>query len=716
MVATAAGIVSIPLIYELNKCRRPGSPPYRYTTVFDGMFKLFQILATKVSIFKKNFNLSISSISEDEGIVDNLRDWDEESVDVYEARVQFFSERGTDEEEESVSEPDIRDQVSWEEETEEQTTEDDEDWNERCVIPRKTRVHVPLKRETLDEENIDSVWDWGDDGTQAQDFSKAEPYKGTANVFQNGGEVSFGINEAPAQVSMEKENDKGTEENGKDGDKKSVTPDKAGAQVSLQRETGDETVKKVGDWDKESIILEKIHVQVSVEKKHDEGPVENVRDLDDKSVTTHKTHAQFSVDEEKENVEEDIENARDCDEKRVTTKKTCVQVSIEDEIGAGPAKNVRDWNEESAATPGAQVFLERGEATEFQTNDEPGSSLPISSLALTYYDESQDSNQDGKANDSSSFEDQNSPDEKSSKVWQLTDGREALSDEENIYGRQDIQCLSPRTAKSDTFCCVRGPGGVTKGNFVRFSSPLPFKDLNEMEKDLKGDTLEQVENKDCSSRTQFQGADMEELTEKETKKGKRRRKRRNNKRTALENPDSLAANEADDEMDKGELQQGTLKNNKKTKAEDKNKRKVTELQSKTPTPKKGKQPAQQLIEKNGNEACKAEVSPEKTPRKKINLKKKDKAKKETPAQNEVHPEKRKTRFFRFLTRKNTVDPKNCDDEKTQVTDSKKYCGNVSKAEEVVVACEATTEAKLTPATQTKIEEDRDVIALYDDID
>lgn len=688
------------------------------------------MLAAKVSFFKRNCNLSVSYIN-DERIAEIVRDWDEEALDALEARAHFFTERETDEESISDgSELDVCSQVSWETETEEQTPEDVGYRNEQGGITPETRVHVPLRREAPDEEHKGSVWSYSD--SHGQVFSKTEPNEVKVNIVKECSGKSVDTNDADAQVSMLKENKetvlnvineceesfstrttntKRTTEDVRDFDKKSVSTHEARIQVSTtKKETGEGIVKNIRGWDEENKTTHNARAEDSMEKEKTTGKetVQNVEDWNEKNVTMQQSRDQVFI--KNGSGEKTVEIEKDLDERSENTHNASARVSIEEETGEGfvgdwgeenitekenregNVGSVRIWDEKSQTR--TQVVLERGltaSSTEFQgTDDEPGSSIPIPPSAFTYYDESQDSNEAdvntvilqeilgaGQENeDPNDIGNQYSADENDrTGAWQLTNGREALSDEENIYGRQDIQCIAPKKAISLTFCCANGrdenfPKSGKRRDFVRFSGSSPLTRLQHHdEADLKGDSMEQqVENNEASVMgTQIQGAllgqEMEESPEKESKKGKRRRRRRNNKRTALENQDSLATSEADDEQDKDELEQETLNTSKKAKDGDKTKRKATDLQGKTATPKTEKQPAQ---EKNEKEAKNAE----KTPGKKVNLQKKDKAKKELPAQTDVTPGKRKTKFFRFLTRKNTSDSKYCDVTKENSTDLK----------------------------------------------
>ena len=733
----------------LNKQRTNlGLEPYPYSSVFEGIFRLFQMVAVKVSFFKRNCNLSVSCVN-DKKIAEIVRDWDEEALDALEARAQFFTERETDEESISgVSECDVCSQVSWETETEERTPEDDGYWDKQGGITSQTRAHAPLKREAPDEEHKASVWSYSD--SHAQDLPKTEPNEVKANIVRECSGKSVGTCDTDVQVSklkenketvensidsayatnahkaqaqpevpLEKEKDKETIKNVRDLDEKSFTTQEARVEVSTAKketETGEEIVTNIGGWNEKNKTTQNARAEDSMEMEVTTGKetVQNVEDWDEKNVTTQKVSDQVLIESGCGEVTVEIE--KDLDERSVNTHKSSARASMEKETGEG---TVRNWNEENVtekkenlegnagsvtiwderSQTSTQVILEAeltASSTEFQvTDDEPGSSIPIPPSIVTYYDESQDSDEadvntvilqeilgaDKENEDPSDIENQNSADENATTgAWQMPNGRRALSDEENIYGRQDTQCIAPKKANSLTFCCANGCDemfleGAKRRDFVRFSGPLPLIRLqHHNEADLKGDSMEQqVENNEASDvRTQIQGAllgqEMGDSPEKESKKGKRRRRRRNNKRIALENPDSSAASEGDDELDKDELEQGTMKTHTTAKDEDNTKRKARDLENKTATPKTAKQPVQEKNEEQ--EAKNAEASPEKTPRKKVSLKKKEKAKKESPEQNDVTPGKRKTKFFRFLTRKNTTDSKCCDVTKENSSDLK----------------------------------------------
>ena len=825
VLTTAADILSIPVIYGINKRRTDlGLPPYSYSSVIEGVFKLLQILSTKISFFKKNRSLSLHGIIDTEGIAESVSsDWDEENAITYEARTQFFSEKETGEEEKGVSETGICAQVFFERETEDQTAQNVAIRDQQGGIMIRTGAHVSLRRKTLDKEDINGVWNWGD--AHAHVFSTTEPDKGKAKVVKVRGEGSVAAHDRHAPISLGKANDEGTVKNASSQDGKCVTTYKACVQMSVENasrkevvenvtsekivvtdkpcfevstgtETGERIVGNIGDEDKgkgtknHSMIVMKKETAVDVrdcdeervnkdkaranfpkEKEPAEGSAEDAKDLDWETVNTYKVHFQLS----KETGKPKEENIEDFDDFHPLETSTIHKVR-EGISREASEENVREFGEETVSTHKVRDISEAGlisRAPEFQTNEEQDSIIPITPAAVTYYDESHDSDQvvfdtvilkeifdaDTESEDLDAVRDENVTEETKGTALKLPNGREALSDEEDIYGRRDIQRIAPKKSVSETFCCVNRLNetifsSVNGREFVRFSSqlPLPRKDRNETETALKWHTSE-------SNRTQAPGAqnEIEELPEKDPKKGKRRRKRRNNKRNTLENPNSLAVNEANDEVDKGELEQGTLNTNKRSIDDKYDKQKATVLQGKATTPQKAELPAQKLIEKNRDIPQELDVSPQKTGRKK-----KDKTKKQLPTLNNVHTEKRKTRVFGFLmrknavnpedsnvarkntpdpndcgvvrknttidvtgkktadpkncdpTRKNTADPKGCHEERKTKTDSNSPCVGSSKAEEVKVA----PVAKITSIRQNRVEEenDRDVISLYDDID
>ena len=549
-------------------------------------------------------------------------------------------------------------------------------------------------RKLTDEEMPQDVWDCVEDGVNSHNVH-AQAFSG----WENGDDEEI-VNEINnrAQVFLEGETKQTAEDVGNQNESGVITYESR-PHVSDEREKSNEGNQKREAWD---LGDKDTHTTIFSQRDPGEG-TSNTMDGGVKSVATHKTRVQDPLEKE--------------------TKKETVVI-------------LRDWEEqimlESMRKARAQALSEI-RATEFKTaNKKPSDNLSLSPLfspcPVIFYDEPENSSYidenpaatkkypkivdvNNEEEYSSTVEDQSFRDEMNGTESKLADGRKGLSDEEDIYGRQDLQCIWPRKSFSDTFCCAKEQNDDKNANrrdFVRFSR----RDHYEIDTNLGWGTLKQMGNKEGTAESQVEGTEKdctarkqesEELPEKGSKKGKRRRKRRTNKRIAAD------VNEADDELDTDELEQGTLNTSKTPEAEHKNKQKAAELQGKITTPQKGKQPAQKLIEKKKVEAKIIEVSSAKTLRKMVNVKKKDKANKESLAQNDIQPKKPKRKLLRLLTgRKNTAD---CHEQKKSNNNNNRPIAKSSKA---VIAQKART----TPTAHAKVEEekDRDVMSLYDDID
>lgn len=361
--------------------------------------------------------------------------------------------------------------------------------------------------------------------------------------------------------------------------------------------------------------------------------------------------------------------------------------------------------------------------TEQQTReaDEPNFSLPLSNQVAGHFELSQDtscskmpalSEMELLIEDSSTEdEDCSEVDEKESgseTASKIADRRQALSDEEDLYGRQDVQSILPRKSTSDTFCCVREPN-VANDKFVRFSRHNHYEvDTNQNwgllepggNNEVKTNIRIQIQ-KDEKEETDDQLHDGEEMSsDKDAKRGRRRRKRRNNKQVTTANHQGLTAGEVSDELGKNKQEQLNSNFSKKTKIVQNTSQNAGELQGKTTTPQKGKQTEQTVATHNENETKIAEGSTEKKPRKK-----KDKTKKDPTVKRELQPNTTKLNIFGLST------TKNADVSKSLHQEEKLQAGDNNSGGGIPV-----TKIMSNKPDKQEDDEDEDVVALYDDID
>ena len=362
--------------------------------------------------------------------------------------------------------------------------------------------------------------------------------------------------------------------------------------------------------------------------------------------------------------------------------------------------------------------------TEQQTRDadEPNFSLPLSNHVAGHFEVSQDKSCNNEmpalsemelliVDSSTEDEDCSEVDEKESgseTASKIADGRQALSDEEDLYGRRDVQSIVPRKSTSDTFCCVREPN-VANDKFVRFSRHNHYEvDTNQNwgllepggNNEVKTNMRIQIQ-KDEKGETDDQLHDGEEMpSDKDTKRGRRRRKRRNNKRVTTANHHVLTAGEVSDELGKNKREQINSNVSKKTKIVQNTSQNAGELQGKTTTLKKGKRAAKAVATPNENETKIAEGSTEKKPRKK-----KDRTKKDPAVKHDFQPNTPKLNISDLSTTKNAdVSNSPIQEEKPQAGDNNSGGGT------------PVTKIMFNKQDKHENDEDKDVVALYDYID
>ena len=377
------------------------------------------------------------------------------------------------------------------------------------------------------------------------------------------------------------------------------------------------------------------------------------------------------------------------------------------------ADNVRECEDQGDSGTEQQT---RGHA------DEPNFSLSLSNQVAGHFEVSQDKSCNNEMPALSEMEllieDSSTEDEGCSEVDEkesgsetaskIADRRQALSDDEDLYGRRDVQSILPRKSTSDTFCCVREPN-VANDKFVRFSRHNHYEvDTNQNwgllepggNNEVKTNIRIQIQ-KDEKGEINDQLHDGEEKpSDKETKRARRRRKRRNNKRVTTANHQGLTAGEVSDELGKNKQEQLNSNVSKKTKIVQNTSQNAGELQGKTTRPKKGKQAAKTVATPNENETKIAEGFTEKTSRKK-----KDKTKKDPTVKHELQPNTPKLNISGLSTTKN-ADVSNSPNQEEKPQAGDKTSGGGTPVTKIMV----------NKQDKDEDDEDMDVVALYDDID
>ena len=582
VVAGVAGIVSVPVLYGLNKYRRDGldREPYPYSFVVEEIFKLCQTLATKLAaarFLRKDCGLecNIGRKLPDE---EEARDLDADGSSSNDTYTQSFSEC------ENGSRDDLSGHFS-----SENVSETD---NYVQTVVLKDEIDTAIAKDVCNQ-------------------NKLEVFTSNANETQ------------PYACSGRKELD---------------SPTSNVVKVTVNPLTFAETS------------------------------------------VTHNTPVELSSEKEPHE-ERQADNVREC----------------EDQGDSGTEQQTRDHADE----PNFSVSLSNQVAGHCEVSqDKSCSEMPaLSEMELMIVDSSTEDE------DCSEVDENESGSETASKS---ADRRQALSDEEDLYGRRDVQSILPRKSTSDTFCCVREPN-VANDKFVRFSRHNHYEvDTNQNWGSLEPGGNNEVKTniriqiqKDEKGETDNQLHDGEEKpSDKETKRGRRRRKRRNNKRVTAANHQGLTAGEVSYELGKNKQEQLNSNVSKKTKIVQNTSQNAGELQGKTTTPKKGKQAEQRVATPNENETKIAEGFTEKRSRKK-----KDKTKKDPTVKHELQPNTTKLNIFGLSTTKNADVSNNLHQEE------KPQAGDNNSGGEIPV-----TKIMSNKQDKHQVDEDEDVVALYDDID
>ena len=660
MVVTAAGIVSFPVLYGINKRRRElGLEPYAFSSIFERLVKLIQILITKASFFRKNYSLSVSDMN-DERIERMGRDWNEQDSDSLDYHTQLFSENET--EANVIKESDNRIQVSGKTSNNDKSAKGLVPLKEQNhIIPPESRSCLPRRRNAPDEK-----------------YRNKERHR---RIFYSPASPKTLCNKDAINCNKESE----------------FSP-KNHVQVSGKRKCDAEVVIDVRDWDeKDTLNANEVRFQVSMEKETCVETAGNTRENSEENSKVHK--APLNVFEKKNTDEITAQNSGEWD----AEKKDGQKVSIENNFGQKMVGNVPKWealkqkgtendvdeglkscclgnvssskisapvsaskdnnkaitDEDIKGTIVSQSILDKDLtascSVELHARDKPNFTSEMRPRAVLYFDESQDSievevnaailneilglSEDN--GDSNNIVGQMSADEREpTEILQVPSERQSLSDEENTYGRKDIQRVAlTRTPSDSFFCSDKRDDSLTTNRrlgFYRFSGLLPltpftrFKDNKE--KDKKGKAMKQVGNGTVIDDAAQQKVTREKCKPCETpelKKGKRNRKRKNNKQNNLESPNNLTRNEADDEWDKLDLKQENQLATERGADQE-----APGLRTLVSSPKEGTQSAKVEIEKLKH----AETSPKHT--------------------TKIHADMAKSRIIRFLTERNNHRLKN----------------------------------------------------------
>ena len=584
VVAGVAGIVSVPVLYGLNKYRRDvrlDRDPYPYSFVVEEIFKLCQSLATKLAaarFLRKDCGLECNIVRKvpDE---EEARDLDADGSSSNDTYTQSFSEY------ENGSRDDLSCHFSAE------NVSETDNYVQTVVL--KDEINTTIAKDIGNQKKLDVF---------------------TSNANET----------PPYSCSGRKELD---------------SPTSNVVKVTINPLTFDETSVK-----------HNTPVELSSEKEpHEERQADNVRECEDQGDSGTEQQTRGHADEPN------------------------FSLSLSNQVaGHFEVSQDKSCNNEMPALSEMELLIE-----DSSTEDE----------------------------DCSEVDEKESGSETASKI---ADIRQALSDEEDLYGRRDVQSILPRKSTSDTFCCVREPN-VANDKFVRFSRHNHYEvDTNQNwgllepggNNEVKTNIRIQIQ-KDEKGETDDQLHDGEEMpSDKETKRARRRRKRRNNKRVTTANHQGLTAGEVSDELGKNKQEQLNSNVSKKTKIVQNTSQNAGELQGKTTTPKKGKRAAKAVATHNENETKIAEGSTEKKPRKK-----KDRTKKDPAVKHDIQPNKPKLNISGLSTTENAdVSNSPNQEEKPQAGDNNTGGGN------------PVTKIMFNKQDKQEDDEDKDVVALYDDID
>lgn len=565
MVVTAAGIVCIPMLYGINKLRRDlGLEPFPFLRMFANFVTMIQSFVARANFFKKNSSHSAEEMN-DERIERISFDWEQRSSNSLEYPVQLFSENETAEKVGKESE--IGFQLLCEKNTDLKSAKSLGQSTERSNITPATRSRVNSRRKGKDEKCRNSTSDCYEIGTQASSkasfnkdaracrkksvlpsrFRIQAPRKRENNAQveidvrdwgEGGGANAKGV---CVHVNLEKENSERKVQN--------ITENND-ERVFEKNDTGEQTGKKRGDWGKGKKDLSK----AGREKETGRGIMGN---LPERQVSKQKRK------------EGDIK-VKACCHGNVCCCKNNAQLSAKKDNDKRTTNDIQKVTSGPPATLGDELIEIL--PAEIPASGKPSSNFKIPPKAVSHYDESQDNNEIEVNADMLKEilgwkEENEEPNVEVSLIsadeerLQAPSERHSLSDEENIYGRKDIQRTALTRTPSDSFCCCDDPllPGRRRG-FRRFSGNLPLIGLKDNKKvNQIRNALEQVACEVNISLAQKSATrEQSKITEVlESKNEKCRHKRRNSNGNT-----SATDTEADNNYDKEE-QETRSKFNKK---------------------------------------------------------------------------------------------------------------------------------------------------------
>ena len=613
MVVTAAGIICVPVLYGINKRRRDlGLEPLPFLGMFQNFVKMIQSLVARANFLKDNSSHRTEEIN-DERIERISFDWEERSSNSLEFPVQLFSENETAENVGKGSDSGY--QLFCEKNTELKSGKSLGRSTERGSVTPVTKYRVNSKRKGKDEQCRNNISDCYEIHTQASS-------KRTFNK--------------DARTCL----------------KKCVVPPRFRIQAPTKRENNAQVVIDVRDWGEGGCANAKeVCVQVNLEKENSERKVQNVKENDDERVFEKNDIGEQTTKNKgdrgkgkkdlskacrenqtcrgimgnlpegqvlKQNGKEGCIKARACCHENVSCCKNNAQLSLKKDNDKGTINDIEIQTQKVTSCSPATLGIELIEnvPAEIPASGELTSNFKIPPKAVSYYDESQDNNEieinaDMLKEILGSKEENEEPKVIVSLIsadeerLQAPSERHSLSDEENIYGRKDIQRTAPTRTPSDSFCCCDDPllPGRRRG-FRRFSGHLPLIGLKDNNKaNQLRNTLEQIASEVSINHAQKSATrERSKITEVlESKTEIFRRKRRNGKGNTF-----AADTGAGDDYDKEEKETRSKLNQKAD-------GKGCDLQRSTTKSKRETQSVKKAaVEGNSDEKTKdAEASPKK---------------------------------------------------------------------------------------------------------
>lgn len=582
VVVTAAGIIFIPVLYGINKRRRDlGLEPFPFFPMFQNLVKMIQSLVARANFLKDNSSHSTEEIN-DERIerISFGSVWEERSSNSLEFPVRLFSENETAENVGKGSESGY--QLFCEKNTELKSAKSLGRSTERGNVTPVTKSRANSKRKGQDEKCRNSTSDCYEIHTQAcskrtfnkdaracrkkcvvpptfriQALRKREHNAQVVIDVRDWGEDgSANAKGVCVQVNLEKENGERKVQNITEND---------GERVFGKNDTGEQTRKNMEDWGKGKKDLNKA-----------------CRENQTCGIMGNLPEGQVS----KQKGKEGCIKVKACCHENVSCCKNNAQLSLKKDNGKGTINDIEIQTQKVTSCSPATLGIELIEnvPAEIPPRGKLTSNFKIPPKAVSYYDESQDNNEieinaDMLKEILGSKEENEEPNVIVSLIsayeerLQAPIERHSLSDEEDIYGRKDIQRIALTRTPSDSLCFCDDPllPGRRRG-FRRFSGHLPLIELKDNKKaNQMRNTLEQAASEVSVNHAQKPATrEQSKITEVlESKMEKFRRKRRNSKGNTFaadeEQETGSKLNQKSDE--KGyDLQRNTTKSKRETRS------------------------------------------------------------------------------------------------------------------------------------------------------